>query len=65
MSLRLNISTVAESMEFQFGCAMLAWVRLKMVAYQTDQTIYQVKNGLFSQYLRHQLKSPDIQMKPA
>ena len=47
------------------GCAMLVWVRLKTVAYQTDQTIYQVKNGLFAQYLRQQLKSPAIQMKLA
>lgn len=47
------------------GCAMLVWVRLKTVAYQTDQTIYQVKNGLFSQYLQHQLKAPAIHMKLA
>ena len=47
------------------GCAMLVWVRLKQVAYQTDQTIYQVKHSLFSQYLQQQLKSPDIQMKLA
>ena len=47
------------------GCAMLVWVRLKQVAYQTDQTIYQVKHSLFSEYLRHQLKSPAIQMQLA
>ena len=47
------------------GCAMLVWVRLKTVAYQTDQTIYQLKHNLFSQYLQQQLKSPDIQMKLA
>ena len=47
------------------GCAMLVWVRLKTIAYQTDQTIYQVKNGLFSQYLTQQLKAPDIHMKLA
>ena len=47
------------------GCAMLVWVRLKTIAYQTDQTIYQVKNGLFSQYLTQQLKTPDIHMKLA
>ena len=47
------------------GCAMLVWVRLKHVAYQTQKTIYQVKNGLFAQYLRHQLKSPAILMKIA
>ena len=47
------------------GCAMLVWVRLKTIAYQTDRTIYQVKNGLFSQYLTQQLKTPDIHMKLA
>ena len=47
------------------GCAMLVWVRLKTVAYQKEQIIYQVKHSLFSQYLRHQLKSPTIQMKIA
>ena len=44
------------------GCAMLVWVRLKQVAYQTDQTIYQVKHGLLSDYLRQQLRSPSVQM---
>ena len=43
------------------GCAMLVWVRLKQVAYH----VYQVKHSLFSEYLRHQLKSPAIQMKLA
>ena len=47
------------------SCAMLVWVRLKQVAYQTGQTIYQVKHSLFSEYLRQQLKSPAIQMKLA
>ena len=47
------------------GCAMLVWVRLKQVAYQTDQTIYQVKYSLFSQYVTQQLKSPSIQMQLA
>jgi hypothetical protein len=44
------------------GCAMLVWVRLKQVAYQTDQTIYQVKHGMLSDYLRQQLRSPSVQM---
>lgn len=47
------------------GCAMLVWVRLKQVAYQTDQTIYQVKHSLFSQYLAQQLKAPTIKLKIA
>ena len=44
------------------GCAVLVWVRLKQVAYETHRAIYQVKNGLLSDYLRQQLKSPSIQM---
>ncbi len=45
------------------ACAMLVWVRLKQVAHETDQTIYQVKHGLLSEYLRQQLKSPTIKMQ--
>jgi len=44
------------------GCAVLVWVRLKQVAYDTHRTIYQVKKGLLSDYLRQQLRSPSIQM---
>lgn len=44
------------------GCAILVWIRLKQVAHETAQTIYQVKHGLLSEYLRQQLKSPSIEM---
>jgi hypothetical protein len=44
------------------GCAILVWIRLKQVAEETAQTIYQVKHGLLSEYLRQQLKSPSIKM---
>ena len=44
------------------GCAILVWVRLKQVAQETNRTIYQVKQGLLSDYLRQQLKSPSIKM---
>jgi hypothetical protein len=47
------------------GCAILVWVRLKQVAHETQQTIYQVKHGLLSDYLRQQLKSPSVQMRLA
>lgn len=43
------------------GCAMLVWVRLKEVAEQTQQSIYQVKFGQLSDYLIQQLKSPSVQ----
>ncbi len=44
------------------GCAILVWVRLKQVAADTRQTIYQVKHGLLADYLRQQLKSPSVKM---
>ena len=45
------------------GCAILVWVRLKEVAFDTQRTVYQVKHDLLSDYLRQQLKSPTVQMK--
>ena len=44
------------------GCAILVWVRLKQVAQETMRTIYQVKHDLLSDYLRKQLRSPEIKM---
>jgi hypothetical protein len=44
------------------ACAMLVWIRLMQVARQTRQTIYQLKRGLFSNYLRQELKQPSITM---
>jgi len=44
------------------GCAILVWVQLNRVAVETHRTVYQVKHGLLSGYLRQQLKSPSIQM---
>ena len=44
------------------GCAFLVWVRLAQVAYQTGQSVYQVKYGLLENFLRMQLKDPSIQM---
>ena len=47
------------------GCAILVWVRLKQVAHETQQTVYQVKHGLLFNYLCQQLKSPGVQMRLA
>ena len=44
------------------GCTLLVWIRLQAIAYQTGQTIYQVKHGMLSEFLRQQLKSPAISM---
>lgn len=45
------------------ACAMLVWVRLKHIAYQTGQTVYQIKHGLLSEYLIQQLKNPEVSMR--
>ena len=41
---------------------MLVWVRLKQVAQETGQTIYQVKHGLLADYMRQRLRSPAVRM---
>ena len=45
--------------------AFLVWVRLKELALQTAQTVYQLKHGLLDDYLRQQLKNPSINMSLA
>lgn len=52
----------ARIMRNHIGCAMLVWARLKQVAQETKQTIYQVKHGLLSDYLCQHLKSPVVKM---
>lgn len=42
------------------SASMLVWVCLKQLAYQTKQTVYQLKHGLLSDYLRQQLRTPAI-----
>lgn len=44
------------------GCALLVWVRLNSVAAQTHTTIYRLKHGLVSDYLRQHLTTPAIKM---
>ncbi len=44
------------------ACALLVWSRLKMLAYQTGKTVYQIKHGMLSDYLIEQLKHPSVQM---
>ena len=44
------------------ACAMSVWIRLKNLAYQTGQTIYQNKHRFLSNYLIQQLKRPSLPM---
>jgi hypothetical protein len=40
------------------SCAMLVWLRLKDLAYKTGKTVYQLKQGLLSNYLRRAAQVP-------
>jgi len=40
--------------------ALLVWVVFKELADKTAQTIYQLKHGLLSDYLKQQLRNPAI-----
>lgn len=44
------------------NCALAVWVRLKQLAYNTGQTVYQIKQGLLRNYLIQQLKAPSVRM---
>lgn len=44
------------------ACALLVWTRLKSIAYQTGQTVYQIKHSMLSNYLIEQLKCPSVPM---
>lgn len=44
------------------ACAFLVWVRLTELAYQTKQTLYQLKHGLLDDYLTQQLRNPSLRM---
>jgi hypothetical protein len=52
----------ARSQRNHIGCALLVWARLKEVAAATQQSIYAVKYGQLSEYLRQQLAHPAIPM---
>ena len=43
------------------AAASLVWLRLREVAYGCQTTIYQLKHGLLSEYLRAQLSHPTLQ----
>ena len=47
------------------AAAFLVWVHLMRKAYETGQTLYQVKHGLLSEYLSQQLKSPMLKINAA
>lgn len=42
------------------AAASLVWVRLREMAYRCQTTVYQIKHGLLSEYLRTQLAQPTV-----
>ena len=46
---------LARSQRNHIALAMRAWTRLKQAAYQTQKTVYQLKQGLLDAYMLHEL----------
>ena len=42
------------------ACAVLVWIRLTELARKSMTTIYKIKNGLLTEYLKKELRSPSI-----
>jgi hypothetical protein len=57
-----NVGCKARIQRHPIGCVFLVWIRLKAVAAQTGQTVYQLKHGLLDDYLIQQLKNPSLKM---
>lgn len=47
------------------ACAMLVWVRMSAIAQSAQTTIYQIKENLLSDYVRHELEKPTYSMARA
>jgi hypothetical protein len=50
----------ARSQRNHLACCYHAWISLKVHAKQLEKTLYQVRTDLFSDYLREQLRNPQI-----
>lgn len=49
---------IAKCQRNHLAIAMLVWNRLKVFAYQTQQSVYALKKGLLDEYMITQLKNP-------
>lgn len=47
------------------ACAILVWVQLNRLAHQLSQNVYQLKQGLLSDYLRQELRNPSLKVSLA
>lgn len=50
----------ARSQRNHLACCYSAWVAIKVKAQEMKKTVYQLRNGLFADYLKSQLKNPMI-----
>lgn len=50
----------ARSQRNHLACCYAAWVAIKVKAEEMKTTVYQLRNGLFAEYLKSQLKNPTI-----
>ena len=50
----------ARSQRNHMACCYLAWLAIKVAAIKKRGTLYQVQNDLFSDYLKQQLRKPEI-----
>jgi len=50
----------ARSQRNHLACCYHAWLSLKIKAKQLNQSLYQVRNGLFEDFLKSQLRKPQI-----
>jgi Transposase DDE domain len=55
----------AKAQQNHIGCAMLVWARLKNLAYQSGQTLYQLSHSQYTNWLTNLLEHPVIQMTTA
>ena len=50
----------ARSQRNHLACCYSGWVAIKVKAQEMRKTVYQLRNGLFADYLKSQLKNPTI-----
>lgn len=49
---------LSQSQKNHIAIAALVWNRLKVYAYQTQQSVYKLKRGLLEEYMKNQMKNP-------
>ncbi len=52
----------ARSQRNHIACAVLVWIRMTAIARKALTTIYSLKKGMLSHYMRQELRSPSVRM---